>query len=310
MPFTRITELFAGREGSLSDGLERDYTRKFRVVTDSKLVGPIEVMFAPGIPRLYERYVSFLTNEIDALALCRKVNPVQDPQDWSVWDVTCEYSTRSPSGSEAGQPDNPGDPSKGDGASNNPELEPPVVRWDAATREVAMQQDLDGNAIINTARQPFDPPPTIEESWPVLHYERNELNFDWHFAAGFAHTVNRDRFLGEDPGFVLCKPIVSEKRYRGPLVYWRTKYEFHFAQRSWGWDLELLNQGLCQFKPLAKGPSPIIENGQPVTQPRLLNAIGLKMDVSGTVGVDWEPIFLRFKRYFRRPFGPLRITGV
>ena len=123
MGFRSVCELHDGRTGGLSEGLERRYTRRFRVRTDSKAVGPIDVMFAPGVPRLYDPYQSYGTNEFDSFALCRRVTPTQDADDWFTWVVECEYDTTG--GNPQGQPENPGQPGSGggSGAAGDPTLE-------------------------------------------------------------------------------------------------------------------------------------------------------------------------------------------
>lgn len=264
MAFTHIQELFAGRHGSFKDGSEREWVRRFRVRTTSKMVGPIEVMFAPGIPRLYDSYFSFGSTEVDVLALCRSITPTQDEDDWQVWIVECEYSTASRA---SGQPPaGGGDPSQG-GANpaDNPEVEQPVVEYGSHIRQVAFSEDIDGEAVFNSAGQPFDPVPTIEDGWDTLTVERNELEYDRSDMADYAFKVNLGFFLGEAPGTVLCRPITARQAYKGGLKFWRVRYEFHFAneQMEFDWKLRLLDQGLCVLKKTQKAATTACPTGAP-----------------------------------------------
>jgi hypothetical protein len=322
MGIRRVVPKFDGRDGRLSDGLQRAYTQKFQVFTDSKTTGPLAVMFAPGIPRLYAFYVSFGATEVDTLALCRDVYPVQDPADWSVWEVTCQFSTL-PLGptSAQGQPSDGGDPSKGDGASNNPELEPPVVRWGWHEKEEAFVKDANGKDVLNSAKQPFDPAPTVERGWRVLYFERNELSFDPDAMDKYSYALNSDNFLGAKQKEVLSKPVTADAVYKGPLRYYRVKYEFHFRKRppienpgqvfpGATWSRDILDQGLCKLSltagPNFKKPVPIIRNGQPLSQPVLLDGAGQELTPAALAASG--PQYISFQPYLATPFAPLNIV--
>lgn len=323
MGFRSVCELHDGRTGGLSEGLERRYTRRFRVRTDSKAVGPIEVMFAPGVPRLYDSYQSYGTGEFDSFALCRRVTPTQDADDWFTWVVECEYDTTG--GTPQGQPENPGQPGSGggSGASGDPTLEPPTVEWGAQSREVAFMEDLgDPDAheaseefyprtLLNSAGQPFDPVPTIEVSHLTLTVERNEAEFDQLKARKYKGVVNKDVFLGYAAGLWFLKHITGRVVYKGAYQYARVRYEFWLAptvDEKDHWDnLDLLDQGLCRKGNDNGPPIPIMVNGHPISQPALLKN-GFPLPPPQIINPDIGPQFLRFKRYRRVPFAPLKIT--
>lgn len=328
MAFQEVKELHEGRSGGLREGLERQYVRKFRVRTDTKLVGPIEVTFAPGIPRLYDPYQSFGTGEFDTFALCRDIDPQQDEGDWTLWYVTCRYDTSG--GTPYGQPSSPGQPGSGggSGAAGDPTLEPPTVEWGVQTREVAFMEDL-GNpdedinpdyliprALLNSAGQPFDPVPTIEMCHLTLTIERNEAAFDQLKARKYKNVVNKDAWGVEGQNYAaglwLLKHITGRAVYKGAFKYARVRYEFWLAptvDEKDHWDnLDLLDQGLCRKGETGGPPRPIIVNGHPITQPALLDGVGVPLTPAQIADPAVGPQFLRFKRYRREPFAPLNIT--
>ena len=322
MGFRSVCELHDGRTGGLSEGLERRYTRRFRVRTDSKSVGPIEVMFAPGVPRLYDPYQSYGTNEFDSFALCRRVTPTQDADDWFTWVVECEYDTTG--GNPQGQPENPGQPGTGggSGAAGDPTLEPQTVEWGTQSREVALIEDLgdpDSNdpiiknprPILNSAGQPFDPVPTIEQAHLTLTIERNEVEFDVGKATKYRNVVNKDMWLDRIPGRWLCRQITGRVVYKGAYQYARVRYEFWLSPtiraRDFWDNLELLDQGLCRLDADGERPVPIIRNGHPISQPALLKD-GAPLTRAQIRNPNVGPQYLRFKRYRREPFAPLKIT--
>lgn len=293
MGFRWVTELFDGRDGGLRDGLQRNYTRRFQVMTDDKRVGPLEVIFAPGIPRLYSSYLSFDTNEIDFFAICRSVVPVQDADDWQLWSVTCEYDTQSSSefGNVAGQPGTIGQPGAGggSGAAGDPTQEPPAYEWTSETKEVALVVDIEGDPILNSVGLPFDPPPTTPIAWPVLRYSRNELTYDRDEKAQYFYKTNTTEFLGAGPGKVLCKPITGSSRYIGPYRFFRVNYEFHFAKEIHepddlpqmmgvlDWKLWLLNAGLSKLGDDGEPEIIMDKFGSPISTPQPLDVNGLPL---------------------------------
>lgn len=328
MGFLWVKEIYVGREGSLRDGLQRSFTRKFRVKTDDRRVGPLHVIFAPGIPLLYSSYFSYELSELDLFAICRDVRAVQDENDWQVWDITCEYDTQSNSeyGNIAGQPGNIGQPGAGGGtgASGDPTQEPPTIEWGAETVELAVIKDRTGEPIVNTAGQPFDPPPTIKIAYPVLRYSRNEATYDHVEKSKFSYALNTAKFLGYDAGRVLCKPITATQRYIGPFKYWRVNYEFHFTKELepgvdtaemigvLSWRLWLLNQGLCELKTVSvlgvpvKYLTPILgANGEPISTPVPLDEDGAAMPKED---IEDEVFYRSFVVYKSIDFGPLDIV--
>lgn len=321
MAVWRVQELHKGRKGGLSEGVQRKYTRVFRVRTNSKTDGPIQVMFGVDpdtgefVPRLYSSYFSFGTTEYDILAICRSVDPVQDEDDWTIWLVTCEYSTVSPNGDMAGQPNDGGNPGTGSGASNDPELEPPVIRWSRWSKEVVQEREAGGdkNAILNSANQRFDPMVTRQAGGRILIVERNENVFDSLEKDAYSFAINDLPFIEEDDeNQWLCFPITADRVYKGPLSYWRVHYEFHHcgfpfddedAANPPDWHHHLLDQGYGILD--AAGNFKVaLKNGQIPAQPIPLNGEGGALR-PGFLGED--PVYLTFIKYRRMDFGPLAI---
>ncbi len=316
MAVWRVQELHKGRKGGLKEGMERAYTRVFRVRTNSKLDGPIEVMFAvdpdtgEAIPAIYSSYQSYSGEELDILALCRSVDPVQDEDDWTVWNVTCEYSTASITGdSRIGQPSDGGNPAQGSGSSNDPSLEPPVEEWSSWSREEAQERDVgdDTKMIATTAGEPFDPKPTREIGGHILVIERNELKFSAKEKKAFRYRINLDNFIFEDDRYQwLCKPITARRQYKGSLRYWRVRYEFWHCGDAETWDHRLLNAGYMYREDPTLPLKPIHINGQPPSRPWPLNEFGFKL-TPGQIANN-ESIYVAFKKYLGVNFGPLAIA--
>lgn len=335
--FIWVREKYTGRTGTFGDGLTRSWTRVFQVRTASKLVGPLEVMFAVDpntgerIPLLYASYFSYRFTETDLLSLCRKITPTQDDEDFQLWTVVCEYSTESPRGADAGKPDDPGNPGgnggSGGGASGDPTLEPPSWEWSSWSREEAHRLafkvsnnvvlfDLGAQVPMNAARQPFDPE-TREIGGRTLVYERNEASFDAERMDAWNFVVNKDRFLWDgDERTWLCKPITARLQYKGALAYYRVRYEFWHDGRLGvdgevvGWDHYFLNMGTVSLDvagTLGK-QKPVVRKGQVIGEPVPLDRDGLQLSDADMQDPKKWPNYRQYTKFDQFPFAPLNIV--
>jgi len=317
----RVKEVHKGRDGSLKEGMQRTYTRHFDVYMTSRLDGQLEAIFAvdpftgESVPRLYASYFSFGTSEFDLFAVCRSITATQDDDDWQVWHVACEYGTTNA--------DLSGHPETGDGSGFNPkeggagdnlDLEPASVEWGYWTREEVQRVEAraEYDAILNSAKQPFDPLPTREVGGLVLTYERNELTFDAWAMTAYAFTVNSEDFLEEgDFRQWLCKPVTARKVWKGNFSYYRVRYEFHHTDATAkdgvvpiGWDHYLLDCGWMQLNAAGK-PVPIVNVGQTAASVPLLDGAGKVLDPPITTD---KIKYLSYAKYRERSFAPLKIV--
>lgn len=308
MGFTRCVEVFDGRGGSFGDDMNRRWVRRFEVVTDTRTMGPLAVLYCPGLPAMFSPYQA-PGGEFDNLSLLRKYDPRCDDDNPFLWYVDCEYSTLPVTGNaQAGQPaGGAGDPGSaggaGSGASANPDLELPVWDWDFEEIQFAPPKDISNppRAFVNSAADPFDPPPTVKTGYRVLNYSRNELTADrcdgsWDF------VVNSGAFLGWAAGEVLCLPPKASRVWRGTLGYYRVKYTFKFVPSNLpAWNpLQLLDQG---FATRAAGVrTPIRDGMELVAREQLLDGRG------GRLAAGAKPVYREFTVYPVNDLNDLGIT--
>lgn len=310
MGFTHCREVWDGRGGSFSDDMNRSWQRRFEVMTDDRGMGPLAVLYCPALPAMYTPYQA-PGGEFDTLSLLRKYTPSQDPDNPFLWYVTCEYSTLPVSGNAAaGQPDGgAGDPGSagggGSGASANPELEPPEWSWDFEEVQMARPKDLSTppKAFVNSARDPFDPPPTIPTGYRILNYARNQATFDYG-SGTYDFAVNSDVFVGYQPGTVLCLPPTARRVLRGTLRYFRVTFKFKLRPSNLAeWvPFQLLDQGFAERVGGLRVPIRDNPGGELVAREQLLNGAGAKL------GAAAAPVFLDFTLYRQVPFAPLKIV--
>lgn len=331
-----VDELDTERTGDMNLSGERNYTRRFRVVTKAKGMAALAVCCAPLLPRAGSPYVSGDGTEYDLLARLVSAEASQpEKDDWSVWVAVFHYSTNIPL---AGIPENFGFPtgpggagSKGDGSSNNPELEPLDLKIGVETEQKAAPYDRTGVSYLNSARQPFTPAHTRPISYSVLTVTRNELLMDMAKPAEFANTVNSKLFMGYKPGWVfMYAPDVSMVN-RGSLQYWRVTYRMKFwvpfdtvsiKDEDQGWQPLLLDQGLMQLDTVkvkqADGTFvnkevavPIKRLTVPITQPVCLDGKGRELYPEGQPDkLSLKPKYIKFKDFAEKDFNTLFKNGL
>jgi hypothetical protein len=196
------------------------------VQTNSSLDDASVIVVHPLIPQLYSVYV--VPNGFDFGAVCRKVTPVQDPQSPYVWTVTAEYSTKA------------GDQSRYD---PNPLLRPPTIRWSSQKFQKDATQDIQGNPIVTSAGEAYDPPRPIDDSRMILTVVRNESSYDPGLAQLYTNATNFDVFFGALAGQCKCDSIQGELKFETGIYYWEVTYVFHFRTGTDSWVLALLDEG-------------------------------------------------------------------
>lgn len=343
--FVKSGELRDSRTGSpFMAGGERQYERRWTVVTNIVSLDPNTVCQAPGIPLPYSPYVSDdgFINDLNAVAVSFRAEKVDAQDDGFHWIVTVTYSTKVPVG---GIPALTMFGSSAMGSQNNPHLEPPDVEWDWEIIREAPARDLDGRAFLNSANQPFTPAPTFEKAIAVLVYSRNELTYNRQTATRYAFAVNSDPFLDAPPGTAQCLPPRGKLEHRGEMQFWRVTYRIRFGAPRFPqgpgtitvgagesiasavldrparagleneletWQPEILDAGLCQLQTNAarsnfNQPVPIRRHGTPITQPVCLDGHGRVLEpVDGRI----TPVFLKFRRYRAVPFSKILVLGL
>src|SRR5262245_22425152 len=96
-----VTETFEDREHNAKALAERGYKRKFWAVTDDHKIGPAEVRFAAGVPRLGDPYYTpFLGVDSGTYAVDIRVK--QRNESPFFWVVEVDYSSKFDSAGSAG----------------------------------------------------------------------------------------------------------------------------------------------------------------------------------------------------------------
>lgn len=214
--------------------------------------------------------------------------------------------------------------------NEDPLAKPATYRWRLGLQGEQFDRDIEGNPIVNSAREPFSTPPTADVMTLTLTVERNERAFNLNKAFFFHNAVNSDVWVvpgtgGQtvQPGQARCLSIQPTSEYSRESAYVPIAYEIEF--QADGFDIRILNQGPRAATGNANGASRILDSSQePVTTDVLLNARGQPLKEGYTVdgsafsyldppaGAEIEEtpdaVFLRYKRNPRRPFSQMGLT--
>ena len=211
----------AQRNNLLFEVARRQYVVTYNVQTTSHLDGPSVIMVSPLVPKLGSSYA--FGNDLDALATCVKVS-LPTRLSRRRWKVECSYDTDRIVAE----------------FTDNPFQQPPEITGGTVPYEIAMRRDALGRPIVNSARRPYDPPPTIDEKAGVYTVTRNEATSPAQAALYlplvvpvFTHA-KADQFRMKAcsatwQGYVQYAARVNEIRFARQLsfgrLFWQVTYE-------------------------------------------------------------------------------------
>lgn len=277
-----VNEIMPGRSASINSEWKREYKRVWRVVTDDARVGPLTAREAIPVG-LADVYSTGL--ESDSGAYCLQVDVAAEGDDGKSWLVTASYGYYNPANRPA-----------------NPLLKPIEVSWSTAQFERVAELDQDGNPIINSAGDFYDPPVTCDDSRPILSIKRNEATFNDTLADQYRDSINSDPFWNRSPYECKCHDIQASQSFDADFGwYWTLNYTFEFNDD--GWRRKILDSG---YRYQNTGGTLVLNavdgKGTPVSTPILLDGSGKKL----ADGAD--PIFNETKVYKERSFSGLNLT--
>ena len=297
MAIVSVNEQLGARTGSINAQWQRTYTRVFIVETNDVKDGPYAVRTAvdpntsTAIPSIGNSYTNstgaYAATETDTGSFVQSIEVAEDGGSSSggmQWLVTVKYGPYDATQFSATAVDWPIRVSFGGNHYDK------VVWFDQA-----------GNAIRNSAGDPFDSPITRDDTRSVITVERNELvsAFDLTLAESYRDKVNNATWNGFDAKTVKCSSITTgppQQDANGAIFYVVT-YVFEIDRDTW--KKSLLDQGLCQLDSSSPArQTPITDaNGQPVTEAVPLDGSGHRLASNAT------PVQLDFDVYPAVDFG-------
>lgn len=228
-----------------------------------------------------------------------------------------------------------GDRHTGTGAgiatNNDVLLEPPTINFSTVEETVAIEEDVDGNPIVNSAGNPFESPPTKVITYKEMVVTRNESFFNLAQSNEFERKVNNApvRLWGFGliaAGKMICLSILPENDITPEATIIRVQYRFQIKfEGAAPHQLRLLDLGynsLIDVDGTTK-QVPIRDANKVVIQsPVLLNGSGApyspsQYNIGGTPANETPDgaitddtgtaVFLRYDRYGVEDYDKLKL---
>lgn len=250
MAVVSAKEIWQGRNGT-DDTRVRAYTRVWRVITDSRHDDSTVVMPACGI-------IPGSLHPNDATAFCRSADASNDSENPYIWQVTFTYSNERE-------------------LQDNPLNDPADIQWADEPYQRPLVVDKDGDLVLNSAGDWFDPPYMIDDSRLVVTVTKN-VGAVPSYILGYRNVVNSDSFtvdgVGVPSGKAKIKAIsVSGKQERNGVVYRTLTIPIYLDED--GWKVKILDQGMFQVVAGQRQPCTIL--GKSVSVPVPLDGNGLQL---------------------------------
>ena len=287
----------------------RSYERIFLVLTDtvadgpktvSEAVDPVSGLAVPGAFTVFAK-----GNETDYGAVCTKQRCQRNRQNPKLWRVTCTFTMlRSESGTWPG------------GSIDLTFALPGVRMWWVGYQE-AIDKDIHGAPIVNSAGQPFKPREEVTRYRLAIEVTRAVRSYSPATWAAYGGAVNADSAWGMPPGTLLMvAPPGGNRRVDQIGTYYEIRMEIHVNPD--GWKRERLDQGTHRLATAdggipshstpAAGVGWITDaTGAPVAHDVLLDGAGLPLEITNPGG---SPVTLEFEVYHPMPFAPLNLPSL
>lgn len=174
----------------------------------------------------------------------------------------------------------------------------PVASYQILKSTRPCDQDVNGNAILNSAGEPFSPPIEVNVTSLMLSITRNESSFSALYAAGFTDMVNSDNFPTSSgniaANYMKVDSIIGNPAWTVTTgIYYQVNYQFEILNANavpQGWTRRILDAGKNK---LVSGALYKIYDpqGLPVTDPIPLDGSGLPLTYGSTYVYNNYQIF-------------------
>jgi hypothetical protein len=304
MAVTQVKEINAGRGGKEAyqpDGTTVfTRTRQWRVDTSSATDDDVTVLANTSLPKIGTAH----PNHANCKCVSRSAKPESSAQK-KHWAVTADYSTKW-------------------NIAENPLNDPARTEWSTETFQTVAERDIDGNGIVNSAGDPFDPPAEKDKNVATNVP-------DWMFA--YQDAVNSDSFTIDSStitaGWAKVSAIhLSEIQERNGTQYRVITVTIHYRGENEGigsgsgsygsgsgddeiepWHLSILDAGFRELSggsasggSASAGGSTLVNikdsEGDEVTAPVPLDGEGYAIDEP----MPENSVFLQFQVYHEKAF--------
>ena len=285
MSATVINDKLGSERGSLNVDGKKEYTR---VITISALIADTIVTVENAGPNKYDPHPA------DPDSLCKSIHPrkIENLANGNaIWELECKYTNDFGEGGGIGGSDLRQN-------IENPFSRPTIYSTSTVKIEVARFKDLNGVYYLNSAVDPFDPPPVSFVVCPVLTARKNVASLDMSFENYYVNKVNANSFYGVSPGYALIENISTEgPHFTENYTFYTRSFEIHFNPEGWH-PQKILDAGPRYFNDDMEKVYTQDDSGTESTGLTLLDADGKKTTT---------PHYLEFRQYLSVAFSGLGI---
>lgn len=213
--------------------------------------------------------IIFQSHPSNIFATCRSLTI--DHYQGFVWKAKADYSTEPLTQSERERAEDP-----------VPVNRRVKVSWSAANYDKVIVKDKDDNAVINSAGDYYDPPPSVPWDRLTFHFRKNYASpSPW--ISSYCNSVNVSPIsilgIAIPAGMArFTQPSGSEEREENGQIFHETTWNIEVDNKTW--QLEVLDEGLRYLDPddATKRINAVDDDGNEVSSPILLNGSGAKLD--------------------------------
>ena len=190
----------------------------------------------------------------------------------------------------------------------NPLAEPAQIAWSTAHFTKPAQKDRNGEGVVNSAGDPYDPASERDDSRDVATITKNVAVIpSWYGDYSDAVNSNAGSIDGRTVAVGTAKIFdkrISPKRIRNGIIYRTMEIEVHFNPD--GWDISELDRGFRELDGTSGNRKAIVNDADSSdpSQPVLLNGSGGGLSnpsASNAVFIDHEV-------YNQRDFSVIPVT--
>jgi hypothetical protein len=263
LQFSEINE----RSGGIDQDYVRTYERTFKVVVDDPQTGP-KWIIANVSPHISDAYNT--STESDTAAIVQNITLRRDPLDdlGKVWVLSAPYG--------------PWDPYR---HASSPLNIYPHVTFEGVNAQRLCEVDYQGDPLLNTAYDNYDPIPEVDDVKCVIRVKQNLSTFSPATIFFYSNLINSDTWFGMVPHTVKCDPPKGTVAYHQACgSYWEVEWSFLCnpnqvydpTTSSWitlGWDKRIPSRG---YRQLVSGSWQKIVNadGSDIDQAAFLSSAG------------------------------------
>lgn len=207
-------------------------TDHYRIKVDDRLDNAHTILPDALVPQLFSVHPDNLAVRVKALGSLSRVDG-----SFLFWDLPVQYS------------------SKVQDIPENPFGQLPEITMDDEPHEADVYVDVNGDAITNSAGDPYIPTVKRDEPDELISISRNLPIFDFQLRRAYRRAVNSDVVLLNPPssiGTVYSAGLCKIKSFNGSIektkddvIYWKARLVL--AVRESGWNAKPLDQGYYEL---------------------------------------------------------------